>query len=341
MMTKKWISVVAAGMAVSMLAAPAMAEEAQAWSVATETDKVSYDEYIAENGELNLEDIPEGVSIGVVLGEPNNEFWTTLGEGMEQGAEKFGVEIDVQYASDASDISGQLGIAEAMVNQDYDIYILSPLADDTLVTAADKIHEQGKLVVNSVSQVLSNADVFVGADQYEMGAVAAQYCIDNLEEGDKVAIVMGAIGTEVNTRRVAGFKETCEATGLVVATELPAEWDVEEALNMTRDALTTDPDIKAFFCVNDNMALGVTEAVIGEGLSPQGDVLVIGVDGVSASYDSMRDGGQTCSIDQNGLAAGEHCVEFALRLLMGQEVNRCVITPVTAIDYNNMEEYGK
>lgn len=324
----------------TMLSAPAMAEE-EAWSVATETDKVSYEDYTAEVGELNPADIPEGVSIGVVLGEPTNEFWTTLGEGMEQGAEKYGVEIDVQYASDASDISGQLGIAEAMVNQDYDVYIMSPLADDTLSTAADMIHEKGKMVLNSVSQVLSNADVFVGADQYEMGKAAAEYCIESLQEGDKVAVVMGAVGTEVNTRRVEGFEETCEAAGLVVAAELPAEWDVEEAMNMPRDALTTDPDIKAFFCVNDNMAIGVAEAVKGEGLNPQGDVLVIGVDGITASYDSMREGGQTCSIDQNGLAAGEHCVELAIRMLMGEEVNRCVITSVTAVDYNNMEEYGK
>lgn len=89
------------------------------------------------------------------------------------------------------------------------------------------------------------------------------------------------------------------------------------------------------------MAIGVAEAVKGEGLNPQGDVLVIGVDGITASYDSMREGGQTCSIDQNGLAAGEHCVELAIRMLMGEEVNRCVITSVTAVDYNNMEEYGK
>ena len=35
------------------------------------------------------------------------------------------------------------------------------------------------------------------------------------------------------------------------------KWDVEAAMNLASDAVTTDPDIEAFFCVNDNMAISV------------------------------------------------------------------------------------
>lgn len=317
------------------------AEENETWSVAEEKDKVTYEDLVKELGELDPADIPEGTKVGVVLSEPTNEFWTTLGEGFEKGAEKYGVDVDIQYCSDAEDITGQLAIGETMINQDYDIYCFASLADDTMASDVDLAHSKGKLVVNAVSQVISNADCYFGYDQYVMGQTAGEYVVSKLEKGDKVAVVMGAVGTEVNTQRVAGFKDTCEEAGLEVVAELPAEWDVEAAMNLTTDALTTDPDIKAFFCANDNMALGVTEAVQNKGLDPQKDCIVIGVDGLSATYESMKEGGQTATVDSYGIESGERTLEMALRMLIGQKVNRCVIGPVVAIDYENMEEYGK
>lgn len=314
--------------------------ESGTWTVAAETDKITYEELVKELGEINPDDVPDGLKIGVVLSEPTNEFWVNIGKGIEQAAEKYGVEADIQFCSSADDITGQLSIAETMVKQDYDIYIMTSLADDTLASAVDMAHANGKKVVNCVSQVLSNADVYFGYDQYDMGVTAAEYVIENLgDEKGKVAIVMGAVGTEVNTQRVNGFKETCEAAGLEVVAELPAEWDVEEAMNLASDALTTDPDIKAFFCVNDNMAISVAEAVNAKGL--QGKVITIGVDGISASYESMAEGGQTATVDSYGVESGERTLEMAVRLLMEQDVNRCVIGPLVVVDEENRAEYGK
>lgn len=318
------------------------AEENQAggWSVATETDKVGYEELVSSLGELKPEDVPEGLKIGVVLSEPTNEFWVNIATGIKKAADYYGVEVDVQHCSSAEDITGQLAIAETMVNQNYDIYVMTSLADDTLASAVDMAHANGKKVVNCVSQVLSNADVYFGYDQYDMGVTAAEYVIEKLgAESGKVAIVMGAVGTEVNTQRVNGFKETCEAAGLEVVAELPAEWDVEAAMNLASDALTTDPDIKAFFCVNDNMAISVAEAVNSKGL--QGEVTVIGVDGISATYESMAEGGQTATVDSYAVESGERSLEMAIRLLLEQDVNRCVIGPLVVIDQNNRAEYGK
>lgn len=138
--------------------------ETEVWSVATEADKVSYEELVAALGELNPEDVPEGLKVGVVLSEPTNEFWTNIGKGIEKAAERYGVEVDVQYCSSAEDITGQVAIGEALVAQDYDIYIMSSLADDTMASVVDLAHSKGKLVVNAISQVLSNADCYFGYD---------------------------------------------------------------------------------------------------------------------------------------------------------------------------------
>lgn len=313
-------------------------EPDKVWSVATETDKVSYEDLVAKLGELKPEDIPEGLRIGVVLSEPTNEFWTNIGKGIEQAAKRYGVEVDVQYCSSADDITGQVAIGESVVAQDYDIYIMTSLADDTMSSVVDLAHNKGKLVVNAISQVISNADCYFGYDQYLMGQTAGEYVVDKLGGQGKVAVVMGAVGTEVNTQRTKGFEDACKAGGLEVVAELAAEWDVETAMNMAADALTTDPDIKAFFCVNDNMAISVAEAVNNKGL--QGECIVIGVDGISATYESMAAGGQTATVDSFGVESGERCLEMAIRLLMGQDVNRCVIGPVVVVDNDNRAEYG-
>lgn len=75
-------------------------------------------------------------------------------------------------------------------------------------------------------------------------------------------------------------------SGLNVVAEQNADWDRQKAKELASTWIQQNPDLKAIFCNNDDMALGVVEAVE----EAKKDILVVGVDGIGEAYDSIRAG---------------------------------------------------
>jgi len=89
-------------------------------------------------------------------------------------------------------------------------------------------------------------------------------------------------------RRVAGFRSALEETDIVFdAARHILDLGKPQNINLSARDVTTDwldagnPMPKAFFCVNDMVAIGVMQAIQQRGLSVPGDVSVIGFDGLA------------------------------------------------------------
>ncbi len=85
------------------------------------------------------------------------------------------------------------------------------------------------------------------------------------------------------------------------------------------------------------MALGVVEAVKAAGLL--GKVAVIGTDGISDAYASIRAGELTGTVDSFPVLTGEVAVEAALRILGGQKLPAWSATPQALITKDNLGRY--
>jgi len=298
-------------------------------------DTIEYKDLEAEFGPVP--EISGDITIGAVMNDLTNEYWSVLSEGIKAGAEKYGVNVDVQCVVDNNDEVGQLALAETMVNKGYDAFIFSPMTDELLAEPAAQARALGAPIVNTVANLQSNANVFVGNLHYNTGRCAGEYFVEKLGGKGKVALVMGAVGMQNNTGRCNGFKSALEGTDIEVVAELPAEWSSETAMELATDCLTANPDLDGFFCVNDNMALGVVEAVRAKGLL--GEVMVTGIDGISAAYDSISKGEMTATVESYTSLVGEISVELTLRLLGGQDINRVVSTPLIMGDIDNYQEF--
>lgn len=297
-------------------------------------DKIAYDDMESEFGKMP--EVKDGTSIGIIMPDLSNEYWSVLSKGMETAAKEYGVKVDIQSSMDPDDSAGQLAIADAMVKKGYDAYIMSPVSDDCIYSSAETALGEGAPVVNVVANLLTNCSVFMGNLHYDTGYAAGEYLVDKLGGKGKVAIVMGAVGGANNTGRCNGFKAALEGSDIEVAAELPAEWSSEEAMNLSIDLLARDPDIDAFFCVNDNMALGVVEALRTKNVV--GDIKVVGIDGLANAYDSIEKGEMTATVEAFPSECGRIAIELCIRLLDGQKINRVVTTPLVVADIDNYKE---
>ncbi len=94
-------------------------------------------------------------------------------------------------------------------------------------------------------------------------------------EGGEVAIIEGKAGNasgEARRERCRRNLREKQAEIKLVASQ-PADWDRIKALDVATNVLQRNPNIKAIYCANDTMAMGVAQAVANAGKT--GKVLVV------------------------------------------------------------------
>jgi len=315
--------------------APAEEETAAEEEFIPEEENLIYsDELEATFGAVP--DVAEGTVMGAVMKNLANEFWLQLDAGYQEGASNYGIRVDTQATRTETDYTLQLAITEAMFTEGYDAFILSPLSNENLDSVVAEIKAAGLPIVNVNCEFISDADVFLGVLQLDVGHLAGEYLGQVMGGKGKLAILEGVPGTYTSDSRVYGCKEIIESKypDIEIVTIQPADYEREKGMNVTANILTANPDINAIFGANDNMALGAIEAL--RTMDMIDDVIVIGVDGTASAYESIEKGELTGTIDQFPAMCGEIAIEVAIRMLGGQVMPRVIATPIEMIDSSNI-----
>lgn len=304
----------------------------------TEADRMDWSELQSTFGDMPT--APAGTSIGGVSKTLTNEYWRSLGEGYQNIADASGVKFVYQAAQSEGDQLGQLGIAENLITQGFNALLFSPQTDVNLQPAFETAIKQGIPVLNVNDAVIPGATHYVGNVQKDNGVRAANWFIENEPDGGKVAVIEGQPGVFAAGQRTAGFTETIsvDGSGFEVIASVPANWSRELAYNAAATIIQQHPDLVGFYANNDGMALGVVEAVKAAELQDQ--IAVIGTDGISDAYASIKAGDLTGTIDSFPVLTGEVAMEVVLRLLAGQEIPRVVATPQALVTSDNIEQFS-
>lgn len=283
--------------------------------------------------------VSEGTKLGAVEKSLSNEYWRTLQEGYEKAEEVVSdaaqITVKVDGTTDESDETGQQTMTENMINENCDAILLSPISDSNLTSSVENAKKKDIMVMNVNDGLIADADYFVGPNAYQNGQLAAEWISKQLGDEGEVAIVVGIAKAFAARQRTAGFNEWIEDnnSNLTVVAEQNGDWDRQKSKELAATWIQQHPDLKAIFCNNDTMALGVVEAV----KEANADILVVGVDGIGEAYDSIRAGELSATVDSFPYYKSQVAVECALRALAGQEVPRVVATPQALIDSENVD----
>ena len=279
--------------------------------------------------------VKSGLQLGAIAKSFSNEFWRNFKNGYEAAEKSLkdaGVDakIKVDGTTDESDEIGQQTMTDNLVNQGYNALMLSPISDSNLTSSVDNAKTKKIPTINVNDGLISAADYFVGPDAYQNGELAAEWVSKQLGDKGEVAIVVGMAKAFAARERTAGFKGWIKDnnSGLKVVAEQNADWDRQKAKELASTWIQQNPDLKAIFCNNDDMALGVVEAVE----EAKADILVVGVDGIGEAYDSIREGKLDATVDSFGYYMSQVATEVTLRVLAGQDIPRVTHTPQALIE---------
>jgi ABC-type sugar transport system substrate-binding protein len=268
--------------------------------------------------------------IGVLLGEKLNPFWTEMGKYYKALAPEKGFEIECFWPFEEMDEEAQLKRLEEMIKLDFDFLVINPLSDQNLVPGIIQATRKGIHVIDvgektnqeKVKEAKPLYAPLKTVDFYQQGVLGAQYIIKKLQPVGQsdVAIMEGRKKAIQSVKRSQGAADTFQKNPFIsVVKKDSAHFDRDIAKVLAKKWLQEIPSIKAFFCANDLMALGVAEVV--RPLRRSDEVIIVGVDFIQESKEAIEKGILNASVAFSTESVAQAVLESALKVLKGEKIS--------------------
>jgi ABC-type sugar transport system substrate-binding protein len=278
------------------------------------------------------------VRVGVVLKGLDNPFFVAMYEGARAEVSRRHVVASFHAATNVDDEAGQTARARTLVRgRNQDCYVLNPISPTNLLPAFRGVKRPVVNVDSPIDPVAARRAgmriaAFIGTDDAAAGELAATTMKAALD-GDGDVAVVGGFGVN-SALRLRGFTRGLKGTRIGIVARPSAGYSRGRAQVAARHILREHPDIVGFFAANDEMALGITDAVQAAG--KRGAVKVIGVDAIPAALDAVRAGVLTGTVAQYPYVMGRMAIEACIAVAHGARVPRRVNTPIVLVTRKNI-----
>ncbi|MFL5842479.1 MAG: substrate-binding domain-containing protein [Thermoleophilaceae bacterium] len=273
--------------------------------------------------------------VAAVIKGLDNPFFKTMDQGLLAGARKYSVPLRVSAAAGLQDTAGQASTLESLVAQEADCYLVNPISSANLIPSLAHIPKRTPIVnidspVDGAAARAAGVRIrtYIGTDNVAAGELAADAMADLVRPGAAVAVITGIPGDATSGARTNGFEKGARGRFSVVRT-VAADFDRRRAELAAEDLLRTDLRLRGLFAVNDEMALGAAEAVRASGR--QGNVAVIGLDGIREALEAVQRGAVSATVAQYPYAIGQLGVEACVAAVRGKSLPARIDAPVQLI----------
>lgn len=228
----------------------------------------------------------------------------------------------------------QIKAIRNFIQQEVDYIVVAPVVETGWDTVLQEAADAGIPVILSDRMMDVSDDslytCWVGGNFIKEGEDAGKWLADYLEaqgRGDEdinLVTLQGTIGASAQVGRTEGFgnilKEHANWNMLDMQT---GEFTQAKGQEVMESFLKSYDDIDVVVCENDNMAFGAIDAIkaAGKTCGPDGDIIVISFDAVSAAFDSMIAGDLNAAFECNPLH-GPRVAEIIQKLEAGEEVDK-------------------
>jgi ribose transport system substrate-binding protein len=266
-----------------------------------------------------------------------NPFWAAVEAGAQEKAKELGVDLVVLAPPEESDVQSQISQVEDQLAKNIDALAIAPTDPNALAPIVDKAKAAGVGVVFIDTKGINDGVTFIGPNNEAGAALAADFICKSIEKGSDVAILQGIITQSTGQARADGSKKGLTDCGMNVVAEQPADWDTAKAQTAMENIITGNPNLKAVFASNDNMALGAVQALKAASILDK--VMVVGFDANPNAAESILAGEMTATIAQNPMNMGRFGVENALKVKKGETIDAVIDTGTVLVTKENAADF--
>jgi len=239
------------------------------------------------------------------------------------------------------DPASQANALQDLAVQKLDALVILPTDPDPLVEAIREIKASGTFValVDREPSVNDDSirDLYVAGNNPALGQVAGDY-IKRTTPNAKVVVIRG-MPIPIDQQRQDGFDRGIQGSNVKVLERQYGNWSQDDAFRVMQDFLTKYQHIDVIWCQDDDMAVGVLEAIAQSGRS---DIqYVIGGAGSKDMIKRVMDGDKMIPVD---VLYPAEMVATALQITAGHFYNNISVSGryilnATLITRQNAKEF--
>lgn len=176
--------------------------------------------------------------------------------------------IDVIVKTSPSATAQVSALEDLSASAALDALVILPFTSEELTGPVGQVKAQGTFIA-VVDRGLTDPaiqDLYVAGDNVAVGANTAKWLAEKLGDTGKVVVLRG-IPTVIDDERIQGFTDVIKGTDIEILDIQYANWNQDEAFTLMQDYLAKYPHIDAVWANDDDMLLGVLEAVKESGRS--------------------------------------------------------------------------
>jgi len=281
---------------------------------------------------------PPEVRVGVVLKALDNPFFVAMYEGVSAEAGRRGVDASVRAVKTNADLVGQAALVRGLIAGKKDCYVVNPIAATNLVAAlrgakGPVINIDSPIDPTAARRAGVRIRSFIGTNDFEAGRMAAATMV-SLLHGTGTVVLLGGYPDSVNSRhRLSGFERGIGGTRVRAIARVDADYDRAKAEVAAERFIDRYPRLSGFFAVNDEMALGVGDAVRATGKT---GLAIIGVDGISEALDAVSEGTINATVSQYPYVMGQMAIEACVAAARGARLPGRVDAPIAVVTKANV-----
>ncbi|MGL4402712.1 MAG: ribose ABC transporter substrate-binding protein RbsB [Fusobacteriaceae bacterium] len=270
-------------------------------------------------GVVSLGTIAEAAKFGLVVSTQDNPFFVTLKEGAEKKAKEMGHTLVVLDSQ--NDPSKELSNVEDLLVKGIDVLLINP-TDSDAVRSAVRAANRAKVPVITLDRAANSGEIVahVASDNKAGGKMAGEHILAQLNGEGKVVELEGIPGTTAARDRGEGFNSAVNGKLNIVAKQA-ADFDRTKGLNVMENIIQAQPEFKAVFAHNDEMALGALKALEA---ANRKDILVVGFDATEDAVNAVKEGKLGATVAQKPSEIGAKGVETADKITKKQSVEKYI-----------------
>jgi ABC-type sugar transport system substrate-binding protein len=261
-----------------------------------------------------------GVSFDVVEPIRNAEL-----KGIREEAAKAGAKVDFQQAN--NDPQTQASQIQDMIQTKKDDAIIAIAQNADQIVASIRLANQSKVPFIAIDRAPGQGAELtyqITGDPKADGALVGKYMNDTGKKLNALLLV-GALTDANAIGRRDGFKEAVKGSSNVkIAAEVPTNWDPQQALSGTQNALQKDPSINAVFSPSD-ILLGAVHSALKSAGKRAADVTIVTIDGADNGCKAIQKKTLSADVATPVEQFGVKAVDAAIKAVNGQSVTPNVV----------------
>lgn len=277
--------------------------------------------------------------VAFITRSQTDTFAVWLADEMIAEAKKY-PDITLEVLDGEGSDEKQSAVIEQAIAGGYDAIVVQPSNGEAQRPYVEKIVASGIIAVTTNSRIegIEGASA-VDTDPYMQAQVNAEAAISLVPENGKVVIIKGPAGNLHADERYKAWKEVffTARPDVTILGEDFGNWDREKAKKLMTDWAGMQESIDAIIAMDDDMAIGALEAVIG---NPAYDnVLSFGVDGTPEACLLIRQGKMTATALQSAIELAELNMQTVHDLLTGRKTKVDGDIRTTIVNKVNVGKY--